>query len=154
MSANDAVEMDEESIAEFLGEGGTGVVSFASGPDEAPYSIPLSYGYDRDRGELYLRLAVGAGGEKERHLEEPVSFVTYERVDGRWTSVVATGRLEAVDDETIDDGAIDTDVLDSLRRTEIPLVNVFDRHTRKTAFRFFRLEVERLSGRREAPTES
>lgn len=148
MSADRGTEMDEAELAEFLDDGGTGVLSFAAETGEPPYAIPLSYGYDQVEGELYLRLAVGTGGEKEAHLDAPVSFVTYDREDGRWASVVVTGRLEPVEE-----GTVDTERLDSLRRTEIPLVDVFDRHTRQTEFLFYRVAVDEMSGRREAVSD-
>jgi hypothetical protein len=141
--------MDDAAIAEFLEDGGTGVISFAAGADEPPYAIPLSYGYDRLEGELFLRLAVGSGGAKESHLDSPFSFVVHDSEDGLWASVVVTGRLESVGDEEVD-----AEVLDSLRRTEIPLVDVFDREARKVEFRFFRAVVDKMSGRREVPSEA
>lgn len=146
-----SVRMDEESRDEFLGGGGTGVISFA--PDEAdtaPYSVPVSYGYDAETGTFYFRLAVGPDVEKADFVERrtPVSFVAYGTVDGQWRSVVVTGRLEAVGE-----AAIDSEVVEGMRRVEIPLVDVFERHPREVEFGFFRLDPDDISGKRETRTE-
>ncbi|MFC4357157.1 pyridoxamine 5'-phosphate oxidase family protein [Halobium salinum] len=146
-----SVRMDEETRNEFLGTGGTGVVSFA--PDEAgeaPFSLPVSYGYDAESGDFYFRLATGPDAGKADFVDRrtPVSFVAYETLDGRWESVVATGRLEEVTE-----AAIDSDVVQAMRNVEIPLVDVFDRHPREVEFGFYRLVPEEVTGKREARTE-
>jgi hypothetical protein len=142
-----SIEMDDEARNEFLGTGGTGVVSFPTDADDAPYSLPVSYGYDEADGDFYLRLAVGPETEKDDVVGDraPVSFVVYDQTDEGWRSVVATGRLEEVTE-----AAIDSDVVQAMRRIHIPLVDVFDRHPRELTFRFFRLSTTDLSGRKEA----
>jgi hypothetical protein len=141
--------MSDEERADFLGAGGTGVVSFSTGADEAPYSLPVSYGYDAVDGAFYLRLAFGPDSEKTGVADgsRPVSFVVHDRDGGEWRSVVVTGRLEEVTE-----AAIDSDVVQAMRRIHIPLVDVFDRHPRELTFRFFRLSPERVSGRKQAST--
>jgi hypothetical protein len=37
-----------------------------------------------------------------------------------------------------------------MRRVHIPLVDVFERHPRELTFRFFKLAVDDVSGRKEA----
>jgi hypothetical protein len=141
------VEMDDEERNEFLGTGGTGVVSFPTDADDAPYSLPVSYGYDEADGDFYLRLAFGPETEKDDVVADhtPVSFVVYDQTDEGWRSVVATGHLEEVTE-----AAIDSDVVQAMRRIHIPLVDVFGRHPRELTFRFFRLSTTDLSGRKEA----
>jgi hypothetical protein len=142
-----SIEMDDEERNEFLGAGGTGVVSFPTDADDAPYSLPVSYGYDEADGDFYLRLAFGPETEKDDVVGDraPVSFVVYDQTDEGWRSVVATGRLEEVTE-----AAIDSDVVQAMRRVHIPLVDVFGRHPRELTFRFFRLSTTDLSGRKEA----
>jgi uncharacterized protein len=90
------VQMTDEEIGDFLGEGGTGVISFSKDGDEPPFSIPVSYGYDASTGQFYYRLSLLPSGEKSELLDEPVTFVVHVRTDEGWRSVVASGRLEGV----------------------------------------------------------
>jgi hypothetical protein len=151
MEHNRAVDLSEEAVVEFLGTGGTGVASFARGSEAAPHSIPVSYGFDAEAGDLFFRFAFGPDSEKRDVVGAgtPLSFVTYDRAEGRWHSVVATGRLESVEDVDVAEG-----VLESLRRAEIPMVDVFETEPRTLDFEFFRLDPETLTGRTEAPPEN
>lgn len=136
---------------EFLGVGGTGVVSFARGGDEAPYSLPVSYGYDAEDEQFYLRLAFDPEGGKTGLVGEqtPVSFVVHRQRDSGWASVVATGHLSEVTE-----AALDSSVAAGLRRIEIPLVDVFDRHPREYEFRFFRLVTDEVQAKKQVPSDS
>lgn len=136
---------------EFLGVGGTGVVSFARGSDEAPYSLPVSYGYDAEDEQFYLRLAFDPEGGKTGLVGEqtPVSFVVHRQRDSGWASVVATGHLSEVTE-----AALDSSVAAGLRRIEIPLVDVFDRHPREYEFRFFRLVTDEVQAKKQVPSDS
>jgi nitroimidazol reductase NimA-like FMN-containing flavoprotein (pyridoxamine 5'-phosphate oxidase superfamily) len=142
-----SVQMSDDERSEFLGTGGTGVVSFARSETEPPYSLPVSYGYDAESDGIYLRLAFDTESSKETVVSEgrPLSLVVYDQTDAGWHSVVVTGTLEEVTE-----AAIDSDVVQAMRRIHIPLVDVFERHPRELTFRFFRLEAEELSGRKEA----
>ncbi|SFG44179.1 hypothetical protein SAMN04488063_2060 [Halopelagius inordinatus] len=145
-----SVVMDDEQRAEFLQSGGTGVLSFGEDRDEAPYSLPVSYGYDSGSGHFFFRLLVGEEREKREQIEDgrPVSFVTYADTDDGWQSVVAAGSLERIDDENVD-----PETLDELRRVHIPIVDVYDRHPRELTFEFFRLDPEEIDGRTETVRE-
>lgn len=143
MDESSPVVMDDEAITEFLGVGGTGVISLAAGGDP-PVSRPVSYGFDAETGWLYFRLAVGPDSEKAELLGAAASFVTYEETDDGWRSVLATGELVPVEaDELL------TEVLEGLRRVHIPLYDVFDHDTREVEFHFARLDPDSLTGRRE-----
>ncbi|MFC5971845.1 pyridoxamine 5'-phosphate oxidase family protein [Halomarina salina] len=150
MEHNRAVEMGEEAVVDFLGAGGTGVASFARGDGDPPHSIPVSYGFDAETGHLFFRLAFGPDSEKRGVVAAgaPVSFVTYGNEGGQWYSVVATGRLESVEDVDVADG-----VLESLRRVDIPMVDAFESEPRTLSFEFFRLDPETLTGRTEAQSD-
>lgn len=139
--------MDAEERDDFLGPGGTGVVSFADegGP---PHSIPVSYGYDAQTESFFFRLAYDADTEKPAPSDAAVSFVVYEETDEGWQSVVARGPLESTDEE-----AVSTAALDALARVDIPLVDVFERAPVETDFEFFRLQPDDLTGRKEAPAD-
>lgn len=144
MSDTSSVVMDDEAVIEFLDAGGTGVVSLAAG-EEPPVSRPVSYGFDATSRRFYFRLAVGPDSEKAPFLDGgAVSFVTYEQRETGWQSVVATGHLVHVEE-----GDVDGEVLEGLRRVHIPLYDVFEEDTRNVEFRFVRLDPDSLTGRRE-----
>jgi len=161
MGNDTPVAMDAEERDEFLGNGGTGVLSLSTTGAEAPHSVPVSYGYDATDETFYFRLAVGPDSEKGDLADRAVTFVTYgpdgesaagtegetgsaDPSDERWHSVVAQGRLEGVDE-----GDVATESLAGLERVDIPLVDVFDETVRSTAFEFYRLRPDQLTGRKE-----
>ncbi|MFD1586215.1 pyridoxamine 5'-phosphate oxidase family protein [Halorientalis brevis] len=150
MANTRTVELDEGERTEFLGTGGTGVLSFATGSDQPPYSLPVSYGYDETDGTFYFRLGFVADSRKADVVDEGrrVSFVTYDESDNRWQSVIATGDLEEVTES-----AINSDAMQGLKRVEIPMVDLFERETEDVTFRFFRLAAEDVSGRKEARSD-
>jgi len=142
MSEDSPVEMTPEEVDTFLGTGGTGVLSL-SGEDDAPHSVPVSYGYDANERTFYFRLAVGPDSEKGEVTDRPVTFVTYREEDG-WESVVARGRLESI--EEVD---APNEALAGLGRVEIPLVDAFDSAVRHVDFAFVCLDPDDTTGRRE-----
>lgn len=135
-------EMDEERLAEFLGNGGTGVISLSTGAGEPPYSLPVSYGYDAASTNFYFRLAADGGGKAAFLDDGHASLVVYEHDGEGWTSVVAAGELTEVSDVDVASG-----VMEELRRTHIPMYDVFEDATSETTFRFFRLAPDELTGR-------
>lgn len=147
MDSDHPAAMDEATVEDFLGEGGTGVLSLATGEGTAPHAVPVSYGHDSQTGTLYFRLAVGPDSAKTALADRPVTFVTYGEEADRWHSVVARGRLEDVEAE-----GIGTATLQGLDRVEIPLVDMFDQPTRVVDFEFYRLVPDELTGRIETPS--
>jgi hypothetical protein len=147
MTVPDSVAMADDERDEFLGNGGTGVISFPTDSGEAPHSIPVSYGYDATDETFYFRLAVGEDRQKGDLVDRPISFVTYGTVDEAWRSVVADGRLE----ETTDD-SIATETLEGLERVRIPLVDIFGKPPADISFEFYRLVPESLTARKESST--
>lgn len=105
MDTDSPTEMTVDERETFLGTGGTGVISLAS-DNEAPYSVPVSYGYDKDTETFYFRLSVTADGGKGELNERPVSFVTYRETERGWQSVVARGQLEDVEKEGIETASL------------------------------------------------
>ena len=136
--------MGEEELNEFLGRGGTGVLSFSRGADQPPYSLPVSYGFNEASGDFYFRLAFPADAGKADVVDAPVSLVAHAREEDGWRSAVATGRLEELAEEDYDSSA-----LQGMWRVEIPLVDVFERDPREITFRYFRLDPDDLTGRKE-----
>lgn len=149
MATSTSTEMDDAERDAFLGNGGTGVISLSTDPNDPPHSVPVSYGYDATEETFYFRLAAGPDSEKGEMAGRAVSFVTYRSGEGRWQSVVARGRLEPTTDEEIAN-----ETLQGLDRVHIPLVDVFGRPPRKVRFEFYRLVPDELTGRKESPTES
>jgi hypothetical protein len=145
-----SVRLSEDERNEFLGRGGTGMISFDTPGDEPPYSRPVSYGYDTETGDFYFRFAVGPDDAGKADIVDEgraVSFVTYDQTDGGWRSVIATGRLEEVTKS-----ALDPTVADTMERVTIPFVDVYDSHPLTLEFRFFRLTPDEVTGKREAGT--
>ncbi|MCU4744579.1 pyridoxamine 5'-phosphate oxidase family protein [Halobacteria archaeon AArc-m2/3/4] len=138
------VQLSENERNEFLSNGGTGVLSFATGADEPPASLPVSYGYFADEGVFYFRLSFPPGSQKEDVIDNQASFVTYEQRDDGWRSVVATGTLEEVDGLPYESG-----VVQGMWAVEIPTVDVFDRPRDEITFHDFCLDPETLTGRKD-----
>lgn len=148
MSTTAPREMTGLERDEFLGTGGSGVISFA--PTDAtapPHAVPVSYGYDGTERVFYFRLAVGKTRAKPDPTAHPVSFVTYGHEDDGWRSVVATGTLDRT---TEDDVALEA--LTGLERVHIPLVDIFGVDSGDVQFEFYRLVPTELTTRREEST--
>ncbi|WP_336337333.1 pyridoxamine 5'-phosphate oxidase family protein [Haloarcula brevis] len=142
-----SIRMSTEERNDFLGNGGTGVISFDSPDDGPPYTRPISYGYDASTGNFYFRLAVESeDADKSELIDEgrEISFVTYDETDRGWRSVVATGRLDE-----ITNSGLDPEVAEAMQQVRIPFVDLYDSHPLTVEFRFFRLSPGRVSGRKE-----
>ena len=143
------VQLTDDERDAFLGDGGTGVLSFATSSDEPPVSIPISYGYFADAASIYFRLSVPDNSRKPDLVDNPVSVVVHRETDAGWRSVVATGRLEAVTDAPYESAA-----LQGLWAVDIPTVDVFERPPSEIPFRTFRLIPAELTGRKELESDS
>ncbi|GAA0255163.1 pyridoxamine 5'-phosphate oxidase family protein [Halobacterium noricense] len=140
--------MSDGELHEFLGKGGTGIISFATESNNPPFTIPVSYGYDTDSATFYYRLAFPPESGKEDVVDNPVAFVTYNQVDERYQSVVATGHLEKVTNMPYDSAAIQR-----MWAIQIPMVDIFDRPPENISFRHFRLVPDTIAGRKEVKTQ-
>lgn len=147
MAEDSPVTMDQSECDALLAETDTGVLSLSTAPDDPPYSVPVSFGYDPVDSVLYFRLAVDTESEKGALEERTASFVTHAQTEGDWRSVVAHGELERTTKE-----GIELDTLQGLERVHIPIVDIFGAPTSDVEFEFFRLVPDTLSGRTEAPT--
>jgi hypothetical protein len=133
--------MDPAAIDEYLGEGGTGVLSLAEG--DVPYSIPVSFGYDDESTAFYLRLGFSEGSEKRPFLERSAwaRLIVYE-AEPDLTSVVATGDLTRVPKDELT-----PETVAQLGRAELPAFDLWDRPKDELEFQIYRLAAEELSGR-------
>lgn len=146
MSEGDSGTMTDDERDGFLGSGGTGVISLAAG-EAAPYSTPVSYGYDAAESVFYFRLANPPDSKKGDLSDRSVSFVTYGNDDG-WKSVIATGQLERTTEESVA-----TESLQGFERVHIPLIDIFGKPPREVPFEFYRLVPDELTTRTETHTE-
>lgn len=142
------LQMSEQEIHEFLGQGGTGVISFAIERDTPPVSIPVSYGYNEDVEAFYFRLSIPPDSRKADLVERGISFVTYDETDEGWQSVVATGELEAVGEAPYASSTVQ-----GMWGIDIPKVDIFERPREEMTFRDFQLVPERVTGRKEIESE-
>ncbi|SEH15444.1 hypothetical protein SAMN04487967_2080 [Natronorubrum sediminis] len=138
--------LTEDERNEFLSNGGTGVLSFATDRDDPPASLPVSYGYYADDEAFYFRLSFPPGSSKTDVVDNPVSFVVHAETDDGWRSVVATGTLEELADMPYESVAVQ-----GMWAIDIPTVDIFDRPREELEFRDFRLAPETLSGRKSVP---
>lgn len=147
MNDIDTETMDAAEREEFLGTSGTGVLSFST-DEPAPYSRPVSYGYDPVESVFYFRLALGSGRANDDLAGRAVSFVTYGWTEAGWRSVVATGSLQGTTENSIG-----IESLQGLDRTHIPLVDIFGKPPKEVSFGFYRLVPAALTTRKEGRTE-
>ncbi|NHN41197.1 pyridoxamine 5'-phosphate oxidase family protein [Halorubellus sp. JP-L1] len=143
MGDTDSHRLDDDALDAVLSTGGVGVLAFASGADDPPHSVPVSYGYDAETESLFFRLAVGGDSTKAELLDAPATFTVYREGEDGYESVVAQGQLESIAEEDVDPS-----VLDGLSRVDIPLFDAFERDTREIQFEFVRLDAADATGKR------
>ena len=142
------VQMSREERNEFLGDGGTGVLSFSTPLDEPPWLLPVSYGYDTHTNSFYFSLAFPKDSKKVDVIDNPVTFATHAETADGWRSVVATGLLEEVTDMPYESTAVQ-----GMWAVDIPEIDIFERPREEITFRDFHLVPERVTGRKEVQTE-
>ncbi len=99
--------MDEASVDQFLASQRMGVLALPG--DEAPYVVPMSYGYDGESA-LYFTYVLGADSHKEAYSEQAdrARFLVYSADSAfQWESVVLEGPLERLPREAWDDAPLD-----------------------------------------------
>jgi nitroimidazol reductase NimA-like FMN-containing flavoprotein (pyridoxamine 5'-phosphate oxidase superfamily) len=152
MSADDigGDRMDRTAAERFLEAQGHGVLSLVDGTDA--YAIPVSFGYDPDRGLFLYLLEFEDGGRKFECIEatERACLTTYAVAGkGDWESVVVTGPLAEFDTE----GRTTTEVTDLAVIREVmedsawfPTFDVPEEQL--TGQRIFLLQPEEITGRK------
>ncbi|WP_372910694.1 pyridoxamine 5'-phosphate oxidase family protein [Salinigranum sp.] len=141
---SNAEPMDRREVVAFLGEEGTGVLALAR--DDESYAIPVSYGYDGDEETFYLRLAFHPDSQKREFLgpSRTVSLVVSAETNEGWRSIVARGRLRETGE-----AALDSSLVEAIRRIDIPFFTVFDRPARELDFELFQLVPDELTGQKQ-----
>jgi nitroimidazol reductase NimA-like FMN-containing flavoprotein (pyridoxamine 5'-phosphate oxidase superfamily) len=144
MAHAEETEMSSAEIDAFLGETETGVISFAR--EGEPYAIPISYGYDTDSQTFYLRLVSAEESRKRAFLSDSpqATLVSYEEERGStYRSVVATGRLEAVDP-----AGLSPEQIAQYGDAKRPLFEVWDVGKPDLDIQLYEFRPEQLTGRR------
>ncbi|MEF8756657.1 MAG: pyridoxamine 5'-phosphate oxidase family protein, partial [Halobacteriales archaeon] len=145
-TAERTATMSDDEIDATLEETGLGVLAFGG---ESPYAIPMSFGYDADRREIYLQLGAFEGSEKLVRLRESsdVSLVVseYERPD-RWRSVVVDGYLAPLSETDRER----RNAVSAFGRAELASVDVFSMDPDDVTFSWYRLSPSSISGRKSA----
>lgn len=135
-------EMSAEATDAFLGRHETGVLSLARGDE--PYAIPISYGYDSDARQVYMRLVSTPESEKRRFLDSSPTarLVVYEEDGDSYRSVIADGTLELIDPDelTVDD-------IKQYGAAKRPLFEIWPQGRGDLEIELYRLDPEDLSGR-------
>ena len=96
--------MAPTDISDFLIEQATGVLCLSK--DARAYGIPMSFAYDADEDRAIMDLGFADESKKREFLEttEEVCLTVYEWHDPHtWTSVVATGSLDVLSADEVDD---------------------------------------------------
>jgi nitroimidazol reductase NimA-like FMN-containing flavoprotein (pyridoxamine 5'-phosphate oxidase superfamily) len=144
MATDRTTEMTADETAAFLRGQQTGVLALAR--DEEPYGIPVSYGFDGDDSQFYMRLVSTPESEKRRFLgSTPTArLVVYDGDDEDvYRSVVAVGSLERVDPSELS-----TEDIHQYGEAKRPLFEVWPQGKGDLDIDLYRLVPERLSGRR------
>lgn len=143
MSKVNSVKLSDSEIDAVLNTGGVGVISFAD--DDEPYSVPVSYGYDSEERNIYIRFGFASESEKRRFVDDIaiVSLVVTKETGG-WHSVVARGPISKVLEPAISAGAVE-----SILKMNIPYVMIHKERATDLDFELYRLDPETLTGRKE-----
>lgn len=139
------IELSDAETDAFLSRCETGVLSLARGDE--PYAIPISYGYDADSRQIYLRLVSAPDSEKRAFLtSEPAArLVVYDGNDEgtRYTSAIVEGTLVQ-----IDESELTVELLEQYGRTKRPLFEIWGPDKPDLNIKLYRLDPETVSGRR------
>lgn len=137
LESHGLVGMDDAEIRGFLSSQSTGVLGLPG--EDAPYVIPMSYGFDGD--SLYFTYVLGSESRKAALTGDGVTarFLVY-RADTafNWESVLLTGAVEAVPEAERDA------VLETVRIAWRP--ELFERAEASEPVELHRFRVEDWSG--------
>ena len=142
MAIDRRTEMTAEETDAFLGRHETGVLALAR--TDEPYAIPVSFGYDADVRQFYMRLVSTPESEKRRFLgsEPEARLVVYEEEDDVYQSVVAIGPLDR-----IDPSELTTEDIQQYGAAKRPLFEIWPQQKGDLDIDLYRLRPETLSGR-------
>jgi len=142
MPTNSEVEMTDAEVDAFLSRHETGVLSLAR--DGAPYAIPVSYGFDEESRDAYLRLVSTPDSEKREFLasEPQARIVVYEEDGDAYESVVGVGTLRRID---LDE--LTPETIAQYGETRRPLFEIWADGKPDLDIDLYRFVPERLTGR-------
>ncbi|SFB69713.1 hypothetical protein SAMN05444422_101274 [Halobiforma haloterrestris] len=143
MAIDQETEMTDAEIDDFLSRHETGVLSLAR--DNEPYSIPISYGYDEENQDFYMRLVSTPDSEKREFLDStPESrLVIYDEAESTYRSVIGKGTLE-----NIAPGELTPDQIAQYGDARRPLFEIWAQGKDELDIELYRLSPETLEGRR------
>ena len=142
MATNSEVEMTDAEVDAFLSRHETGVLSLAR--DETPYAIPISYGFDEESRDVFLRLVSTPDSEKREFLgsDPQARIVVYEEDGDEYGSVVVVGTLRRVD---LDE--LTPETIAQYGETRRPLFEIWADGKSDLDIDLYRFVPERLTGR-------
>lgn len=130
--------MSESEVRAFLSAQNIGVLGLPT--EQAPYLLPLSYGYDGDR-RLFLAFVLGESSRKEelsRRADGATFLVFTADSTYSWESVLLTGRIEALPESEYEEAA------DTLTDAWSP--DVFERADLSRGVEIYRFEFDEWTG--------
>ncbi|KAB1192455.1 pyridoxamine 5'-phosphate oxidase family protein [Haloferax sp. MBLA0076] len=142
MSLDQQTDLSFDDIAEVLARHETGVLSLAK--DDEPYAIPISYGYDPDGGQFYVRLVSTPESEKRQFLtSSPRARLVVHESNGKiYRSVIAEGDLERVDPSEMT-----VERIVQYGKAKRPLFEIWGETKRDLDIQLFELDPDNLGGR-------
>ncbi|MFD1570651.1 pyridoxamine 5'-phosphate oxidase family protein [Halorubrum laminariae] len=142
MATNSEAEMSPAEVDAFLSRHETGVLSLAR--DETPYAIPISYGFDSDSRDVFLRLVSTPNSEKREFLRSSpqARIVVYEEDGDEYGSVVGVGTLHRVD---LDE--LTPETIAQYGETRRPLFEIWADGKSDLDIDLYRFTPDRLTGR-------
>ncbi|MDF9745549.1 pyridoxamine 5'-phosphate oxidase family protein [Natrinema salsiterrestre] len=143
MAIDQETEMTDAEIDDFLTRHETGVLSLAR--TDEPYAIPISYGYDDDEREFYMRMVSTPDSEKRQFLESTpqARLVVYDEADSTYRSVIATGELESIEPSDLT-----PDQIAQYGEAKRPLFEIWADGKDELNIELYRLVPATLGGRR------
>jgi nitroimidazol reductase NimA-like FMN-containing flavoprotein (pyridoxamine 5'-phosphate oxidase superfamily) len=142
MALEQQTEMSREETDALLGRHETGVLSLAR--DDAPYAIPISYGYDAETRTVYLRLVSTPDSEKRAFLssEPDARIVVYEEAEPQYRSAVVTGTLREV---STDEMTVER--IEQFGDAKRPLFEIWGDSKADLRIQLYELDADSVSGR-------
>jgi hypothetical protein len=143
MALSRETTLSREEIDAFLRRKETGVLSLAM--DDEPYSIPVSYGYDGDERQFFLRLVSTPDSEKRAFLSSTAKsrLVVYEEDGDTYRSVVVDGTCEELPREELT-----ADLIAQYGEAKRPLFEIWGESKPDLDVKLFRIDPDSISGRR------